>query len=132
MYQKIIETVEAALKTLGVTIEGTKVADGRYNISKNNNIHVQIDVWQQEHLVFFQVLSHVTKINNNNKCEVLQMLLEENHIMVEASFAISGEDIFIKDTIDCSAFFDENRVLSTINRIGFYCEAYKTRWQVAV
>jgi hypothetical protein len=59
------------------------------------------------------------------------MLLEENHGMVEAALAIAKDDIIVKETIECSAFFNQERVLATISRIAFYSENYRKRWEVA-
>jgi hypothetical protein len=73
-------------------------------------------------------MSPVTKLNDESRAEVLKMLLEENHGLVEASFTLINGQIFIKETIECSAFFNQERVLSTITRIAFYSEAYADRW----
>jgi hypothetical protein len=51
--------------------------------------------------------------------------------MVEAALAIAKDDIIVKETIECSAFFNQERVLATISRIAFYSENYRKRWEVA-
>ena len=128
MYSQILSIVENTLKTLGIEPEQAKIAEGQFNINKDKNTEVMIDVWEENNRVFFQVLCPVTKINDVGRAEVLKMLLEENHGLVEASFALSQDDIILKDTIECSAFFNQERALSTITRIAYYCELYRERW----
>lgn len=128
MYEEIISRVEGALKTLGIEPSEAKTGDGQYNINKDGKTEVLVDVWSENDRTFFQVMSPVTKVNDETRIEVLKMLLEENHGMVEAAFTLIQGQIFVKETIECSAFFNQERALSTITRIAFYSEAYMTRW----
>ncbi len=128
MYQQILSIVENTLKTLGIEPAQAKTGEGQFNINKDKNTEVLIDVWEENYRVFFQVLCPVTKINDVNRTEVLKMLLEENHGLVEASFALAKDDIILKDTIECSAFFNQERATSTIIRISYYCELYRKKW----
>ena len=89
-----------------------------------------LDVWEENERVFFQALSPVTKLQDPKKAEVLMMLLEENHGLVEASFTIAKDDIIIKETIECSAFFNQERAIATISRIAFYSETYRKKWEM--
>ncbi|MCW3077524.1 MAG: hypothetical protein JWO32_2133 [Bacteroidetes bacterium] len=128
MYEEIIARVEGALKTLGITPSEAKTAEGQYNINKDEKTEVLIDVWSDNERTFFQVMSPVTKVNDETRIEVLKMLLEENHGMVEAAFTLINGQIFVKETIECSAFFNQERALSAITRIAFYSEAYMSKW----
>lgn len=128
MYADIIERVEGTLKTLGIPVDDARTGDGQYNINKDKDTELLIDVWEQEERVFFQVMSPITTLNDAKRNEVLQMLLEENHSMVEAAFTLINNTIFVKETIECSAFFNQERALGSITRIAFYSEAYKSRW----
>lgn len=128
MYDEIISRVEGALKTLGIEPSEAKTGDGQYNINKDQKTEVLVDVWADNERTFFQVMSPVTKVNDETRVEVLKMLLEENHGLVEASFTLINGQIFIKDTIECSAFFNQERALSTVTRIAFYSEAYMAKW----
>lgn len=128
MYQQIISIIEATLKTLGIDPKEAKVNEGQYNISKDKSTEVLLDAWEENERIFFQVLSPVTKLQDPTKHEVLLMLLEENHGLVEASFAVAKEDIIIKETIECSAFFNQERAIATISRIAFYSETYRNKW----
>lgn len=129
MHNQIIEVVENTLKTLGLEPQTAKVAEGQYNISKDQKIEIMIDVWEENERIFFQALSPVNELNDVTRVEVLQMLLEENHGLVEASFSLAQNTIIVKTTIECSAFFNQERALSTITRIAFYSEFYKNKWQ---
>ncbi|MBI2722547.1 MAG: hypothetical protein HYX39_10270 [Bacteroidetes bacterium] len=128
MYDEIISRVEGALKTLGIEPSEAKTGDGQYNINKDQKTEVLVDVWADNERTFFQVMSPVTKVNDETRVEVLKMLLEENHGLVEASFTLINGQIFIKDTIECSAFFNQERALSTVTRIAYYSEAYMAKW----
>ncbi len=132
MYQQILSLIENTLKTLGIEPEQAKIGEGQFNINKDKNTEVLIDVWEENNHVFFQVLCPVTKINDIARTEVLKMLLEENHGLVEASFAIAKDDIIIKETIECSAFFNQERALATITRIAYYCELYREKWNYTI
>lgn len=128
MYQQIIGVIEATLKTLGINATEAKVNEGQYNISKDKSTEVLLDVWEENDRIFFQALSPITKLQDPTKAEVLMMLLEENHGLVEASFTVAKDDIIIKETIECSAFFNQERAIATISRIAFYSETYRNKW----
>jgi len=128
MYQQIIATIESTLKTLGINPAEAKVNEGQYNISKDKSTEVLLDIWEEHERVFFQALSPVTKLQDPKKAEVLMMLLEENHGLVEASFAVAKDDIIIKETIECSAFFNQERAIATISRIAYYSETFRNKW----
>ncbi|MBA2613319.1 MAG: hypothetical protein H0U95_15225 [Bacteroidetes bacterium] len=128
MYQQIIGVIEATLKTLGINADEAKLSEGQYNISKDKSTEVLLDIWEENDRVFFQALSPVTKLKDPKNVEVLTMLLEENHGLVESSFALAKDDIIIKETIECSAFFNQERAIATISRIAFYSETYRNKW----
>jgi hypothetical protein len=128
MYAEILNRVEGALKTLGIEPSQAKINEGSYNISKDKTTEVLVDIWEENQLVFFQVMSPVTQLNNSDRPEVLRMLLEENHGMVEASFTLINGQIVIKETIECSAFFNQERALACITRIAYYSEVYREKW----
>jgi len=130
MYQQIIGVIEATLKTLGINATEAKVNEGQYNISKDKSTEVLLDVWEENGRVFFQALSPVTKLKDPKKAEVLMMLLEENHGLVEACFTVAKDDIIIKETMECTAFFNQERAIATISRIAFYSETYREKWEM--
>jgi hypothetical protein len=130
MYYHVIGVIEGTLKTLGIDPNEARINEGQYNISKDKSTEVLLDIWEENERVFFQALSPVSKLNDPSRAEVLLMLLEENHGLIEAAFAIAKEDIIIKETIECSASFDEQRAISTISRIAFYSEIYRKKWEV--
>lgn len=128
MYQQAIGKIESALSNLGVNPKDAKTAEGQYSISKNKETEILIDVWQQNELVFFQVMSLITKVQNENAEAVYKMLLEENHNLVEASFAIINEMIMVKETYEFNSLFTQERAISAINRLAYYSEMYRTKW----
>lgn len=128
MYQEVVIRVEGALKTLGIEPNEARINEGQYNISKDKTTEVLIDIWEENERVFFQVMSPVTQLNDDTRAEVLKMLLEENHGMVEASFTLINSQILVKETIECTAFFNQERALSAVTRMAFYSENYRNRW----
>lgn len=128
MYSTIIQTLESALTQLGIHAGEAKLAEGQYNLNKDEHTEVLLDVWQEQERVFMQILSPVTKINDNKRTEVFKMLLEENHGLVEASFALINDDIVVKQTTECPADLSEARIIASLSRIAFYSENYRTKW----
>jgi len=127
MYSQIILRVEGTLKAMGIEAAEAKTEEGQYSITNEKNVEILIDVWEEAEKVFFQVMSPVKKLEDL-KIDVLKTLLEENHGLVEACFTLINNEIFIKETIECSAFFSQERALSTITRIAYYCESYKNKF----
>jgi hypothetical protein len=128
MYAEIINRVEGTLKTLGIAADEAKTGEGQYTITKDKDTEVMMDVWEQEGRVFFQVMSPVFEMKEESKAETMTELLEENHLLVESAFALINNAVFVKETIECSAFFNQERAISAITRIAFYSESYRTRW----
>jgi hypothetical protein len=73
-------------------------------------------------------MSLITKVQNENGEAVYKMLLEENHNLVEASFAIINEMIMVKETYEYNALFTQERAISAINRLAYYSETYRKKW----
>jgi hypothetical protein len=130
MYDEVIARVEGALKTLGLEPGDAKTGEGQYSISKDQDTDLLMDVWKDEDKVFFQIMSPLNKITGNNE-QFYKTLLEENHNMAEAAFAIIDEGIFIRETVECTAFFSQERILSLITRIAWYSEHYQQKWSSA-
>lgn len=126
MYNQIISRVEGTLKTLGLEPADAKTGEGQYNLTKDQNIEVMIDVWEQNGKVFFQAMSALVEIESDDFLSY-KKYLEENHNLVEAAFTLINNKIFIKETIECSAFFSQERAISSITRIAFYNEVYKVK-----
>jgi hypothetical protein len=131
LYEQIISRVENSLKTLGVEPSEAKLDEGQYNISKEDATDLLIDVWQEGSRTFYQVMSLIKPLDDAEEPSFFRMLLEENHSLTEACFTLINNNVFIKETIECSAFFSQERALSTISRIAFYSETYKAKWHIA-
>lgn len=120
MYKQIIQITEAALETLAINASDAKIDEGQYNIRKNDNTELLIDVWEENDTIFFQVISPLTHFEKDLDNHTLLKLLEENHGLIEASIAISDKTVLVKETISCNAFFNQEKALSTITRIAHY------------
>lgn len=132
MLEQIIERVEGTLKTLGIEASDAKTGEGQYNIAKDTHTDILIDVWQDSEKIFFQVMSPLGPLRITDPCELYKALLRENHTLVEAAFTLIDDEVFIRETVECSAFFNQERALSVITRIGFYSETYRQQWGSAV
>jgi hypothetical protein len=128
MYDEVIARVEGALKTLGLEPGDAKTEEGQYSISKDQDTDLLMDVWKDEDKIFFQIMSPLDKIARTDDAQFYKTLLEENHNRAEAAFAIIEDKIFIRETIECTAFFSQERILSLITRIAWYSEHYQQKW----
>ena len=128
MFKQIIQVTEATLETLNINATDAKIDEGQYNIRKNDNTELLIDVWEENGSIFFQVISPLTHFEKDLENHILLKLLEENHGLIEASIAISDRTVLIKETICCNAFFNQEKALSTITRIAHYSEILKTNF----
>ncbi|MBK9283922.1 MAG: hypothetical protein IPM51_06325 [Sphingobacteriaceae bacterium] len=129
MINQAILKVESSLKNLGVNPEEAKTDEGQYSIRKDNSTEVLIDVWAQNELVFIQVMSPITINPNAAVLTNLELLLEENHNLVEASFTFLNKTLFVKETYEFNALFTLDRIMQAINRIAFYSQAYTNKWR---
>jgi hypothetical protein len=120
--------VEGALKTLGIEPAEARTEEGQYSISKDNETDLFIDIWKDEGKIFFQIMSPLNDIKIADKDLLYKTLLEENHNMAEAAFALIDDKVFVRETVECSAFFNQERVLSLITRIAWYSEHYRQKW----
>ena len=130
MYAEVLTRVEAALKTLGIEPEEAKTGEGQYSISKDGEVEILIDVWDDSGKSFFQVMSPLTGIKVEDEKAFFKKLLEENHSMAEAAFTYIEEQLFIRQAMECSVFFSQERVITLINRIAWYSEHYHGLFRV--
>lgn len=128
MYQQAVNKIEGAIANLGVDLKDAKTGEGQYSISKDKQVEILIDIWQQNELVFFQVMSGIAQLQNKETNAVFKMLLEENHNLVEATFALINDAIFVKETYEYNSLFTQERAISAINRIAYYSEVYAKKW----
>ena len=129
MYKQIIQITEAALETLNINASNAKIDEGQYNIRKNDDIELLIDVWEENDSVFFQVISPLTHFEKDLDYQTLLKLLKENHGLIEASISISDNTVLIKETISCNAFFNQEKALSSITRIAHYSGNLKSNFR---
>jgi hypothetical protein len=128
MYDEVIARVEGALKALGIEPAEARTEEGQYSISKDQDTDLLMDVWKDEDKVFFQIMSPLNNISPGDDAQLYKTLLEENHNMAEAAFALIDGRIFIREAVECTAFFGQERVLSLITRIAWYSENYQQKW----
>ena len=93
--ESISKIVENAIAQLGMDPAETRSGNsGQWNIAKNENVQLMMDVWEEQGHWFFQTLSPVCPLGDENNPEFLRLLLEENHGFCEAAFTILDDGVF--------------------------------------
>jgi hypothetical protein len=128
--QDLILKLEIVISKLGINPGQAKQAPGQYNISKDQNVQIFMDAFDENEHTFFQVLSPVMQIPDTNMEGLMLQLLKENHGLVDASFAIIDNSIFIKNTTEDKGQITEERILESIQRIAYYNELFQKKFEL--
>ncbi len=126
--QDLIIKIEIAISKLGINPGQAKQAEGQYNISKDQKVQIYVDAFEENGSVFFQILSPFMNIPSNNPTDFLKKLLSENHGLVEASFAIIDNSVYIKHTVEEKGQLTEDAVIVSLQRIAYYTELFSEKW----
>ncbi len=123
----ITAIVEAALTQLGMPPEEARTENaGQWNIAKNAEIQIMLDVWEEQDHWFFQTLSPVCEIGDESGADFFRLLLEENHGFCEAAFTILDDAVFLKYTIEADVLTEE-KIIKSITRIAYYNELFQEK-----
>lgn len=127
-FESTIIKVENALTRLSINpVEARTENNGQWNISKDQSLQLMLDVWEENGFYFFQVLSFVCPVGDENNAQFLKFLLQENHGFCETSFTIIDENVFLKYTTDADDTLDENRIFKSITRVAYYNEMFRQK-----
>ena len=125
--EKITTIVENAIATLGMPAEEARTENaGQWNVAKNEQIQIMLDIWEEQEHWFFQTLSPVCEIGDENNPEFLRLLLEENHGFCEAAFTILDGAVFLKYTIEANNLTEDD-VVKSVTRIAYYNELFQEK-----
>jgi hypothetical protein len=125
--ENLSKIIESAIAQLGMKPEEARTeGGGQWNIAKNENIQIMLDVWEEQGHWFFQTLSPVCPIGDENNAEFFRLLLEENHGFAEAAFTILDDGVFLKYTIEAEGL-TETHVINSITRIAYYNELFQEK-----
>lgn len=125
--KELITKVENTLTQMGIpAAEARTENEGQWNIAKDENIELMVDVWQEEDHAFFQVLSFVCDLPDESNAAFLKLLLEENHGFCETAFTILDGQVFLKYTTEADNL-NEERIHKGITRIAYYNETFREK-----
>lgn len=130
--QDLIIKLEIAISKLGINPGQAKQAEGQYNISKDQKVQLYMDAFEENGHLFFQVLSPFTNLPETDQPAFLMKLLKENHGLVDASFAVIDNTVFIKNTTEEKGQLTEDHILESLQRIAYYTELFTDKWQMVL
>ena len=125
--KELIIKVENVLAKMGLNpAEARTENEGQWNIAKDDDLELMIDVWEENGHCFFQVLSLVCELGDSTRPEFLKLLLEENHGFCETAFTILEDKVYLKYTTDADDI-NEDRIHKSITRIAYYNEMFQEK-----
>lgn len=123
--KEIITKVETVLSKMGLNPEEARAEkEGQWNIAKSEDIQIMLDVWEENGILFFQVMSYVCDVVDENSASFFRLLLEENHGFCETAFTVLEGKVFLKYTTEADDI-DEERIYRSITRVAFYNEMFQ-------
>lgn len=124
----IVEKVEGVIAKLGINpTEARTENPGQWNIAKDQTLQLMLDVWEENGYFFFQVLSYVCPVGDDNNAQFFKFLLQENHGFCETSFTILDDNVFLKYTTEADDNLNEERIYKSITRIAYYNEMFREK-----
>lgn len=124
--EQIIAKVENVLTKMGIDPTEACTEEGQWNIAKDENIELMLDVWEENEHSFFQVMSFVCEVGDTSRPEFLKLLLEENHGFCESAFTILEDNVYLKFTAEADDL-NEERIHKSITRIAYYNEMFREK-----
>ncbi len=124
--KELITKVENVIKKMGIPPDEAKTDEGQWNIAKDENLELMLDVWEENEHSFFQVMSFVCEVGDTSRPEFLKLLLEENHGFCESAFTILDDNVYLKFTAEADDM-NEERIHKSITRIAYYNEMFREK-----
>jgi hypothetical protein len=123
---KYYEVVEKGIEMAGVDPELCRSnTDGQWNL-KRGQTELWIDLWyvEQENHTYFQVMTPLVAIPEENKEVFYRELLDLNYQMIGSHFVTYKDGVYVKITKEAETLSPEELVL-ILNRIGYYGEVFE-------
>jgi len=125
------QLVENVITKLGVDPSICRSKDGNGEIKAGQwnmlrgSAKVWIDLWyiEKEKRAYYQVMSPVMQIPENNKAALFQELLEINDKLYGVAFTIYNNWVWLKVIREVDGM-DENEAFAMLTRIGNYADQY--------
>ena len=119
--QNYYNTVEAAIKQLGITAEETRGQQpGQWNLKKGK-FDIMIDVWEQEKQFLFQIVCPLCSLPDENKEGFMLYLLNKNYGMSSMAYAIMEDSVYLKYTTEIDSLTEQN-IFMLLSKTAFYAE----------
>lgn len=126
-FESVCQKVENVIAKLGINPEEARTEnEGQWNIAKDKDLQLMLDVWEENEHLFFQVMSFVCPVVDGTRPDFFKLLLQENHGFCETSFTILDDNVFLKYTTEADSV-DEERIFKSITRIAFYNEMFREK-----
>jgi hypothetical protein len=121
MIEQYYNLVEDSISLLGINAKETRGEQaGQWNLKKGN-FDIMIDVWEQEKIFLFQVVSPLCSLPDENKEEFFLYLLKRNYGLSGTTYAIMENDVFLKYTTEANLLTKES-ILNILTKTAFYAE----------
>lgn len=127
MKEELIAKIEHVLTEMGIpAIEARAENEGQWNIAKSEDVQLMLDAWEEDGHLFFQVMSYVCDVVDENNVGFYRLLLEENHGFCETAFTILDDKVYLKYTSEADDI-DEDRIFKSITRVAYYNELFQEK-----
>jgi hypothetical protein len=118
--------VEEGIRAAGVEPELCRSeTEGQWNLKRHES-DVWVDVWpvEQEGRTYFQVMTPLVEIPEENHEEFYRELLDLNYQMVGASLVTYKNGVYVKFTGEVD-FLTADLVAVVMNRVGYYGQVFE-------
>jgi hypothetical protein len=118
--------IEEGIRMAGVDPELCRSnTEGQWNL-KRGETELWIDLWyvEQENHTYFQVMTPLVSIPEENKETFYRELLDLNYQMIGAHFVTYKDGVYVKITKEAETLTAEELVL-ILNRVGYYGEVFE-------
>ena len=122
--EKYYELVENIIRSFGIDPAISRGDNpGQWNLQKGS-APVWIDVFKNEQGAgYFQVMSPICSIPQNNQLEFYKEILEINHNLFGVGMTKYEDGIYLKVIRELDGLV-ENEIKEMFNRIGYYADQY--------
>jgi len=124
---KYYEIVEEGIRQSGVDPElcRTEHNEGQWNL-KRGETELWVDLWhvEEENHTYFQVMTPVVSIPEDNKEKFYREMLDLNYQMIGAYFVTYKDGVYIKITKEAETLTPSELVI-LMNRVGYYGEVFE-------
>jgi hypothetical protein len=118
--------VEEGIRQAGVDPELCRSnSEGQWNL-KRGNTELWVDLWyvEEENHTYFQVMTPLVSLPDENKEVFYRELLDLNYQMISACFVTYKDGVYIKITKEAETLSPEELVLC-LSRVGYYGEVFE-------